>query len=172
MKIQNTKSKQQTSCISKLTRMDSMFCVAIFSCSILSVSHTIQPALSKPPAITSNKKTATTNQKKRTNKELPAYSAAMIEKGRKLFLSNGCLDCHNLGSKGNTEGVSLDGIGQKRSASFLQKQLQDPESHVANSPKEFGGDPNLMTAPDLTASEINAVVAYLKSLVVPTRAPK
>ncbi|MBX9722209.1 MAG: cytochrome c [Candidatus Obscuribacterales bacterium] len=93
---------------------------------------------------------------------------AMITKGKDLFAANQCLDCHSLAGKGNTnDGISLDDITNRRTVSFIQKQLKDPEAHVANAPKAFDGDPNMMPAPNLNSTEINAVIEYLKSLSPP-----
>lgn len=87
-----------------------------------------------------------------------------IRRGKEIFLANGCFDCHRVAGKGSDDGVALDGIAQRRAKSFLQEHLKDPEEHVAHNFKEFGGDPNLMTSPNLSKSEIDAVVAYLLSL--------
>ena len=88
----------------------------------------------------------------------------LVRQGKELFEANQCLDCHRLGGKGCADGVVLDGVGQKRTARFLRAQLQDPEEHVARAAREFKGEPNLMTAPNLSKPEIDAVVAYLKSM--------
>lgn len=87
-----------------------------------------------------------------------------IARGKEIFLANQCLDCHLVAGKGSVDGVGLDGIAQKRTKRFLQEHLKDPEEHVAHNAKAFGGDPNLMTAPNLSKSEIDDVVAYLRSL--------
>lgn len=92
-------------------------------------------------------------------------SAKEISAGKALFKSADCAACHKIDGKGCEDGVSLDGIGSRRSAKFLTEQLKDPEDHVSKNQKAFGGDPtNLMPKPDLEPKEINLIVKYLQSL--------
>ena len=101
---------------------------------------------------------------KRSPPRVKSYRSRLIQRGEQIFQANQCLDCHLVAGKGCAEGVALDGIGQRRTAKFLEEQLADPEAHVARAAKEFKGDPNLMTAPNLSKAEIDAVVAYLRGL--------
>ncbi len=87
-----------------------------------------------------------------------------IRAGQALFRANQCLDCHRVAAQGHKEGVVLDGIGLRRTRKFLQDHLKDPEEHVARNAKAFGGEPNLMTPPNLNKAEIDDLVAYLMSL--------
>ncbi len=126
-------------------------------CSMLFLISIGAAGLCKTPP----KKSAT----KKPVEQTKATQQALITKGKALFAANQCLDCHSLAGKGNTnDGISLDDITTRRSINFIQKQLKDPEAHVANAPKAFDGDPNMMPAPNLNSSEINAVIEYLKSL--------
>lgn len=90
-----------------------------------------------------------------------------IAKGKKLFAMNGCFDCHRIGSKGCDEGVSLDGLGKRRSRSFVLAHLRDPEAHVARNKQAFRGEPNLMPTPNLSEKEIKLIVDYLRCLPLP-----
>lgn len=89
---------------------------------------------------------------------------ALVARGKALFLANGCVDCHRVAGAGASEGVLLDGVGKRRTRKFLQEHLRDPEEHVARNAEAFGGDPNMMTAPNLNQAEIDALVAYLMTL--------
>jgi len=87
-----------------------------------------------------------------------------IKQGRSLYLSYDCAACHRISGKGCVEGVPLDGVGRRRSTTFLTQHLRDPEAHVAQNPKAFNGDPNLMPPQNLDDSEIALLVKYLQSL--------
>lgn len=88
-------------------------------------------------------------------------SKQLAEQGKVLFAAYQCLDCHKLAGKGCIEGVTLDGVGSLRSEAFLRAQLSDPEKHVAQT---FPGQSSSMPKPYLSSGEMNAVVAYLKTL--------
>ncbi len=105
--------------------------------------------------------------KARTNKSAKPVSndhLNLIRRGKELFLTNQCLDCHLVSGKGCNDGIALDGIAQRRTKQFLQEHLKDPKEHVARNARAFGGNPNLMTAPNLSKSEIDDIAAYLLSL--------
>ena len=89
------------------------------------------------------------------------------KKGRALFRSNGCYDCHSINGEGCTEGVSLSSVGLRRTREFLVEQLRDPEVHVAKNKKAFNFEANLMTKPNLSQKEVAAIVSYLQSLKKP-----
>lgn len=88
-------------------------------------------------------------------------SNKLAQQGKVLFAAYQCLDCHKLAGKGCIDGVTLDGIGSLRSEAFLRAQLSDPEKHVS---KYFPGQTSLMAKPHLSSGEMNAVIAYLKTL--------
>ncbi len=134
--------------------------LAISICIALSLCGLSNDALSKPATVIFSAKLGPSPSNRKF---------AIVERGKSLFRANQCLDCHSLDHKGNNDGVSLTGIGQRRTTQFLKEHLRDPEAHVAHHAKEFDGDPNMMTPPGLTESEINAVVAYLKSLPLPKK---
>src|SRR4029453_11762273 len=99
---------------------------------------------------------------KQVAKKSVSRRSTLIQQGKELFSENQCLDCHLLGGKGCADGVALDDVGRRRTAKFIEEQLADPERHVARAAREFGGEPNLMTAPNLSKPEIDAIVAYLR----------
>lgn len=85
----------------------------------------------------------------------------LIKKGKMIFEANQCLDCHKLNGRGCVDGLSLDDIGDRRSKEFLNAQITDPEKHIA---QMKSCDPSLMTTPNLSGDEVDAVVAFLRSL--------
>lgn len=93
---------------------------------------------------------------------------ALVARGKALFAANQCLDCHQVAGKGCVDGISLDGIGKIRTDEFLTEQLKDPEAHVARALRNFHGETSLMASPNLSKSEIKAVVAYLRTLPAPS----
>lgn len=88
----------------------------------------------------------------------------LIEQGRALFVANQCLDCHRINNGGRQDGIALDGIAKRRSASFVSEHIKDPEAHVEKAAKQFNYDPNLMPQPNLGDDERKAMVVYLMSL--------
>lgn len=89
------------------------------------------------------------------------------QKGKSLFLANGCMDCHSVNGQGCTEGVSLSSVGLRRDAEFLKQQLVDPDKHVEKNKKAFNSEPNLMTNPNLAPGEVALIVDYLQTLKKP-----
>ena len=80
------------------------------------------------------------------------------EEGRKLFEERNCIACHSLGDKKGAAaqfGGSLDHVGNKLHADWLEGYLRDPKSKMpeARMPEE-----------DLSDQQINDLVAYLVSL--------
>ena len=116
---------------------------------------------------TSISKAASTRKATSTRKAASSSksSAADIAKGKSLFKSYDCAACHRVAETGCEYGVSLDGIGKKRSEQFLFDQLKDPEEHVAKNQKQFPDSPtNMMPKPDLETAEIKLIIKYLKTL--------
>jgi cbb3-type cytochrome oxidase cytochrome c subunit len=77
------------------------------------------------------------------------------------------MDCHSINGQGCTEGVSLSSVGLRRNAEFLKQQLANPEEHVEKNKRAFNFETNLMTNPNLTKKETDAIVAYLQTLRKP-----
>lgn len=81
-------------------------------------SKKIDSSLSKPKS-----------KKKKDEPELPVKTP--LEAGRELFLTVGCLACHQLGEKGGGglfDGGDLSAIAAKRPAKFFETWLAAPES--------------------------------------------
>jgi hypothetical protein len=91
-------------------------------------------------------------------------SWSKIRRGRSLLDANGCLDCHSIRKEGYKDGVSLDGVGTRRTRQFLKDHLRDPEAHVNQNKSAFHGDPSIMPNPNLSEKEVRLIVDYLFTL--------
>ncbi len=127
----------------------------------------VQPCLSENQGGKQSQKVKTehaASKKGVTKPESKPLRSQNLKIGKSLVESEGCLDCHRIAGGGLKDGISLDGIGAKRSARFIRNQLSDPEAHVEKNKAAFDGDPNLMPKPNLSRKQIAAIVEYLLSL--------
>jgi putative heme-binding domain-containing protein len=58
---------------------------------------------------------------------VPAGDAS---RGKTLFESGGCFDCHRIGDRGSHQGPDLSDIGGRRTPDRLQQALVDPDAEV------------------------------------------
>lgn len=56
------------------------------------------------------------------------------ERGKSLFESNGCYNCHRVGDKGSYTALNLSDTGLLHPPSYLQRALLDPDSSLAANP--------------------------------------
>lgn len=87
-----------------------------------------------------------------------------ISLGKSLYNQYQCYDCHSISGKGCDNGFSLDGVGTRRTNSFIKEHLIDPDKHFDKHPQAFGTDMNLMPPQNLERWEIDSLVDYLHSL--------
>ncbi len=96
----------------------------------------------------------------------PTGPGAAAETGQEIFQDN-CAACHTIG-KGRLVGPDLAGVTSRREASWLTRQIKDPEGLIAE------GDPIAlqlvqesddmeMASLELSDEAVAAVIAYLKS---------
>jgi quinoprotein glucose dehydrogenase len=52
------------------------------------------------------------------------------DRGKQLFQSNGCANCHRVGDSGSRLGPNLTDIGDRREADRLQKAIVTPDDEV------------------------------------------
>ncbi len=71
--------------------------------------------------------------------------------GKQLFESYGCSACHSVAGVGNTS-AALDGVGSKKTAEELRKQIISPSSG------------SKMPAMEVPAKDLDNLVAYLLTL--------
>ena len=89
------------------------------------------------------------------------------QSGEQVFQSF-CAGCHTIG-KGKLVGPDLAGVTSRREASWLVRQIQEPDSLIAeNDPiamqllQEANGVP--MVRLGLTDAQVSAVISYLQSI--------
>lgn len=87
-----------------------------------------------------------------------------ISLGKSLYNQYQCYDCHSIAGKGCENGFSLDGVGTRRTSSFIKEHLKDPDKHFDKHPQAFGTEMNLMPPQNLERWEIDSLVDYLQSL--------
>ena len=85
----------------------------------------------------------------------PAGADESEARGEKVYISQGCYGCHQIGKAGAPIGPSLSTVGAKYPRSYFTRWLRDPQSvrPAAHMPKL-----------ELTAEDIESLAAYLASL--------
>ena len=83
-------------------------------------------------------------------------SKPAAEKGQQVYAAKKCSMCHSIAGKGNAKNP-LDGVGDKMSTDDLKKYITNPKSVKADS--------KMMAYPSLPADDLDALVAYLKTLI-------
>jgi cbb3-type cytochrome oxidase cytochrome c subunit len=94
-------------------------------------------------------------------------AAAAIQKGRELYVANGCRTCHSAEGKGNPKGVH-DGVANLLPAEDIKKWLATP-AEMLRKAKNRRKQLSMPAFTHLSAAEQDALVAYLHSLKAPAR---
>ncbi len=84
--------------------------------------------------------------------------------GSKLFRVRGCTDCHRALRNGTNQGVSLDGIGSKRSLDYLLRFLKKPESVYETKTMDHGLMKGAAYVAGLPDTEQHAIAVFLSEL--------
>jgi mono/diheme cytochrome c family protein len=90
-----------------------------------------------------------------------------VEEGKKLYTTEKCEKCHNIAGKGASKG-KLDGVGKKLAATEIRKwftNTEDMESKLEKPPTGTNRMSNALKTKKLTDSEVDALVAYVSTLV-------
>lgn len=82
-----------------------------------------------------------------------------IEKGKAVYEAQKCSLCHSVGGRGNAKGP-LDKVGAKLSADDIRKWIVTPKEMKSDT----GRKPEMRAYPSLPAADLDALVAYMKSL--------
>jgi mono/diheme cytochrome c family protein len=91
-------------------------------------------------------------------------AAQDANRGRKLYDDKDCQKCHQIAGKGNKIG-KLDGIAAKLSAEEMRRWLTNPlEMEKALTKKPKVKMSSKIKQMNLTAADIEALVAYLQTL--------
>ena len=91
----------------------------------------------------------------------PAMSTTMDP--AKLFAEKACVGCHVLGGTGGTVGPSMDHIGATRSAEYIRRAILQPNADTAKGYEKMAGVMPATFGQQLTAAQLEALVAHLAS---------
>lgn len=90
-----------------------------------------------------------------------AQDAILIEQGAKIFADQKCNLCHAVAGKGNPKGA-LDAVGTKLTVDEIRQWIVSPKEMTAKTKAER--KPPMKAYPNLSKTEVDALVAYLTSL--------
>jgi len=86
-------------------------------------------------------------------------------RGSEVFRKNRCTSCHRALRNGTNMGLSLDGVGSKRSKEWLMRFLKDPEATYGGKTVDHGYAPKEAAyVSSLAVTDINALAAFISEL--------
>lgn len=86
-------------------------------------------------------------------------------RGSQIFRESQCTACHRAMRNGTNMGLSLDGVGSKRTVEWLEKFLADPEGTYNTSTLDHGMRPKEAAyVSELPASDRRALAVFLSEL--------
>jgi mono/diheme cytochrome c family protein len=88
-----------------------------------------------------------------------AQDAAQIAKGKAVYDAQKCSLCHSVAGKGNAKGA-LDKVGATLSADDIRKWIVSPKEMKSPTNRK----PDMRAYPSLPAADLDALVAYMRSL--------
>ena len=88
-------------------------------------------------------------------------TAEQIAAGAKVYAAQKCMICHSVAGTGNKK-LPLDGVGTKLSAEQIREWIVDP---MTAAKKVNSTVKPVMKASKLAPADLDALVAYMKSLV-------
>jgi mono/diheme cytochrome c family protein len=96
----------------------------------------------------------------------PKPDPKLVQQGQKVFAENKCTMCHSIEGKGNKAGV-LDGVGSRLTEAEIREWLVNPAEMMKKAkpaPKR-----KVTQHPKLSPENLDALVAYLRSLREPAK---
>lgn len=90
-----------------------------------------------------------------------ALAQDKVAQGTKVYEAQKCSICHSIEGKGNKK-YPLDGVGSKLSEADVKEWITDPRA--AEKKHNATGKPPMKAYTNLPAADLDALVAYLKSL--------
>ena len=86
-------------------------------------------------------------------------------RGSKVFRESGCTACHRAMRNGTNMGLSLDGLGSKRSYDYIYSFLKNPEDTYASQTIDHGMKPKEAAyVPEMDDADLRAIAAFLFGL--------
>ncbi|MED3647744.1 cytochrome c oxidase subunit II [Halalkalibacterium halodurans] len=98
----------------------------------------------------------------------PDTDDILVQQGYELFGADGlgCIGCHAVGGSGTAAGPTLTNFGDRTTiANFLENNDENLEEWIRN-PKALKQGNDMPEFPDVTDEEMEALIAYLRSLSV------
>ncbi len=84
--------------------------------------------------------------------------------GSELFRDRGCTDCHRAVRNGTNHGVTLDGIGSKRSLEYLYNFLKKPEATYETKTLDHGLNKEAAYVAGIPDAELHDIAIFLSEL--------
>lgn len=86
-------------------------------------------------------------------------------RGSKVFRESGCTACHRAMRNGTNMGLSLDGLGTKRSYEYIYSFLKNPEETYSAATIDHGLSPKEAAyVPEMDDVDLRAIAAFLFGL--------
>ncbi|MGA2776419.1 MAG: c-type cytochrome [Steroidobacteraceae bacterium] len=85
-------------------------------------------------------------------------------KGSERFRDLGCTNCHRAVRNGTNNGVSLDGIGSRRTPEYLTAFLHQPESTYGAATMDHGADKGADYVARLPEQDLRVLAVFLSEL--------
>lgn len=92
---------------------------------------------------------------------LPGTARAQADGGAKVYAAQKCSICHSIAGQGNKK-LPLDTVGQKLTTDQIREWIVTP-ADAAKKAKSTAKPP-MKASPNLPKADLDALVAYLKSL--------
>ncbi len=86
------------------------------------------------------------------------------KRGSELFRERGCTDCHRAVRNGTNNGVSLDGIGSRKTFDQIYGFLKNPEKNYETKTFDHGPTKEAEYVAGLPDSELHAMAVFLSEL--------
>lgn len=125
-----------------------------------SASSTSSSAPAAQTASSSAAAAQTVSTAKSASSSAPASKQALIAQGHKIFKAQACFACHGNMAQGTPRAPTLAGWAAKTPASVIKKHITHPTAAM----QAKGMMPH-----NLPPNQLNAVVAFLKSLPTPSK---
>jgi mono/diheme cytochrome c family protein len=90
-----------------------------------------------------------------------AQDAKKIERGKQVYVEQKCKLCHQVGGEGNAKGP-LDDVGGKLKADEIKQWITHPQAMTEKT--KATRKPAMKAFPNLSAEDVDALVAYMGSL--------
>lgn len=84
--------------------------------------------------------------------------------GHGIYMKSNCNACHRALRNGTSMGLSLDGIGSKRTVDWLERFLLDPENLYEGVTIDHGAGKEVAYISDLPREKIRAMAVFLSEL--------